>query len=57
MHRIMPLVKNDGTLMLIERLIDKQYAGQINDFITDLISEQENLSKYIRSIVIDGIQI
>lgn len=57
LHRIMPLIKKDGTLCLIQRMIDKQYAGQISQLIEDVIAGRELLGKMVKCIIIDDIQI
>lgn len=55
-ERILPLIKSDGTLFMIEKMLDRDYAGQIDLFIQDLLQETEGLKHKISRVLIDGIQ-
>lgn len=57
LQRIMPLIRSNGVLFLIEKLIDQQYAGQIKLFLEDLVRESDAVGKSVTSVIIDGIKI
>lgn len=50
----MSMIKSDGTLFVIERLIDKEYGGQLNQFVQDLQAEQDNVQIKIKRVLIEG---
>lgn len=52
----MPMVKSDGTLVIVSRLLNKYYSGQFAQFVQDLIFEQKFLNDSVKSIIIDEVQ-
>jgi len=53
--KLIPIIKSDGTLFLIQNLIDQEYAGQLKDFFKDLESDSSYLHSTISRILIEGI--
>ena len=49
------MIKSDGTFFLIQSLIDKEYAGQLNDFFKDIQIDSSYLHSTISRILIEGI--